>query len=111
MWSIVGWNKSNCQVSAGIFASGICNETSVDRLLTIEYAPKFQIIIKIERTTYRALKKNISQVNIGSTGRKNCRVTGMSNASMSKDAAPVFNSGPGAWLIESENIKTNSSII
>jgi len=49
------------------------------------------------------LKKKRSQVNMGRTGRKNWRVTGMSNASISNDAAPVFTSGPGAWLIESEN--------
>jgi hypothetical protein len=46
--------------------------------------------------TYRALKKNSSQVKTGRTGRKNCLVTGMRSASISNDAAPVLTSGPGA---------------
>jgi hypothetical protein len=50
------------------------------------------------------LKKKTSQVNIGRKGRKNCLVTGISSASIINDAAPVFTIGPGAWLIESENM-------
>ena len=58
-----------------------------------------------EPATYRALKKNSSQVNIGSTGRKNCLVIGTNNASISNVAAPVFIKGPGAWLMERENMQ------
>jgi hypothetical protein len=47
-------------------------------------------------TAYRALKKKSSQVNIGSTGRKNCLVIGTNKASISSDAAPVLSNGPGA---------------
>jgi hypothetical protein len=54
--------------------------------------------------TYRALKKNTSHVNIGSTGRKNCRVIGMRSASINNVAAPVLTIGPGAWLIDSEKM-------
>lgn len=52
----------------------------------------------------RALKKNTSQVKIGRTGRKNCLVIGISRAKINNDAAPVFTNGPGAWLIDRENI-------
>lgn len=57
-----------------------------------------------KKFAYLALKKNSTQVNIGRAGKKNCLVTGMSRASMSNADAPVFVIGPGAWLIESENM-------
>lgn len=56
------------------------------------------------------MKKKSNQVKIGRTGRKNCLVTGMSSASISKDAAAVLTSGPGAWLMESEKMATMINI-
>jgi hypothetical protein len=60
--------------------------------------------------TYRALKKKSNQVKIGSAGKKNCLVIGISNMSMSSDAAPVFIMGPGAWLTDSEKMAIMISI-
>jgi len=50
------------------------------------------------------LKKNNSQVKMGSAGKKNCLVIGIKSASMSADAAPVLRRGPGAWLTEREKM-------
>lgn len=58
----------------------------------------------------RALKKKSSQVKIGRAGRKNCLVIGISRASIKRAAAPVFISGPGAWLIDSEKIASMINI-
>jgi hypothetical protein len=41
-------------------------------------------------------------VNIGRTGRKNGLVVGIRRAAIRAVAAPVFISGAGAWLIDSE---------
>lgn len=57
------------------------------------------------------MKKKSNQVNTGRTGRKNCLVTGTSRARMSNDAAPVFISGPGAWLMEREKMEMMINII
>jgi hypothetical protein len=91
------------------FASEIRNETLVDHLLR---SPTTKIpFLKLRKlATYRALKKKRSQVNIGSTGKKNCLVTGTNNASISNDAAPVLTNGPGAWLMESENMQSMINI-
>ena len=58
--------------------------------------PKRSGVRRWSGSTYRALKKNTSHVNMGRKGRKNCLVTGISKASMSKADAPVFINGPGA---------------
>ena len=57
-------------------------------------------IKKEEKSAHLQEKKNTSQVMIGRNGRKNCRVTGMSNAVMRRVAAPVFTMGPGVSLMD-----------
>ena len=81
----------------------------VDPCLERPENQNFPMIRKGE-STYRALKKNTSQVATGRNGKKNCLVTGMSSKSMSNEAAPVFIIGPGAWLMESENIASMINI-
>jgi hypothetical protein len=73
-------------------------------IICSEHPQTQKLFEESKAATYRALKKNSSQVKIGSTGRKNCLVIGTNNASISSVAAPVLINGPGAWLMESENM-------
>lgn len=95
VWSILSRNKA-------------INLSDLQDFFVLPLARKAATIQNITTTgiihTYRALKKNTSQVNIGRTGRKNCLVIGMSSARIRRDAAPVLTTGPGAWLIEREKI-------
>ena len=99
MRSVFCWNKS-VDVSRGSHAVLLVDHCQDQR-------PK---LFRGKLKTYRALKKKSSQVAIGRKGRKNCLVIGMSNTSISRAAAPVFINGPGAWLIDSENIASMMSI-
>ena len=59
---------------------------------------------EVQTVTYPHAKKRTTQVKIGSTGRKNCRVMGIMSEVMSIVAINVLVAGPGRSMTHREKM-------
>ena len=63
------------------------------------------------KLTHPQEKKSTTQVKIGSTGRKNCRVMGITRDVMSKVAISVLVAGPGRSMTQREKMPRMTKIM